>query len=489
MVLSEIIKNLSEYEDIHENSELCDFIIALNSFDINDLFYFEDPLNMNYSEIRSVIHEIDRFLYNSIESGINENTISIIKSAIKLFRYSLIHQDLKKFIIFTYLNMRLDIDIELLVNHFQIDEELNMIFKKVKNLFDSTEIRAYSNIDNYEKSNSNIKNAMLMDFNKEMNVLNDSLKLLNINQNSFLFHHFKVYTPKLLCGLIKTFKNMNFELFRETLLNLDNLLVVGLFIKELSNEEIIEVYSENNINNMNVLFVFFKRFIDSENNQYKEIIKDIMFDFLEYDSELYRKLIQLFKSNKLFNCSTGLLISSDEVSDVSMIINEFGLTMHPYDGLLNARKCFLDNVNKSSKNYWKMLEIIYLNWNKELNLILKEDEKSFDLLSSDFYHFILRYYFEYYTDEIIVREMELYFNKLNEVGCEWAKNITNHENKIHVYFTKIFILSQIYKLKNIHNKRIEINFLNLKSNRYLIEIQLNKNAKEVLNRLEQNIME
>ena len=84
MVLSRIIKNLSEYEDIQENSELCDLIIALNSFDINDLFYFEDPLNMNYSEIRSTIHEIDRFLYNSIETEINEKLIDFYIIVLKL---------------------------------------------------------------------------------------------------------------------------------------------------------------------------------------------------------------------------------------------------------------------------------------------------------------------------------------------------------------------------------------------------------------------
>ena len=83
--------------------------------------------------------------------------------------------------------------------------------------------------------------------------------------------------------------------------------------------------------------------------------------------------------------------------------------------------------------------------------------------------------------------MNLYFNKLNNIGSEWAKSIVNYKNKIHVYFTKLFILSNAYKIKNIHNKSIEINFLNLKSDKYLIEILLNKNAQKVLNQLEQNI--
>jgi hypothetical protein len=310
-----------------------------------------------------------------------------------------------------------------------------------------------------------------------------------MEQNSFLFHHFKVYTPKLLCGLIKIFKDVNFELFNETLLKLDNLLVVGLFVKELSNDEILDIYSKNNINNINVLFVFFKRFLDSDHIQYKGIIKDIMFDFLELDLEIFKKLIRLFKANYLFNCAMGALVSFNDLSDISSIINEFGLNMRPHEGLLNVRKCFLNNINKSSKNYWKLLEIIYLNWNNKLNMILEEDGESFDLLCSDFYHFILRFYFEYYTDEIIVKEMNLYFNKLNNMSSEWTKNIINYKNKIHVYFTRLFILSKIYGIKKIHDNCIEINFLNLKSNRFLIEILLNKNAKKVLHQLEENIMD
>lgn len=488
MVLSKIIGNLDEYKNIKENSELCNLISKLNSFDINELFYFEDPLNTKYSEIQSIIHEIDKFFYKNIESEINEKMVSIVKSAIRLFRYSLIHQDLKKFIIFSYINTALDMDIDFLVKNFQINEELEMIFKKVACLFDNTKIRAYSNIDNYEKSSPVIKKAMLIDFNKKMDVMNNPLKLLNMEQNSYLFHHFKVYTPRLLCGLIRTFKDNDFELFTETLLNQENLLIVGLFVKELTNNEIISIYSLNNINNINVLFVFLKRFLDSDDAHFKCIIKDIMSDFLEFDLELFKKLIHLFKANTLFNCSMGLLVSSKDLPDISIIINEFGLNLHPYKGLLDVRKCFLDNVDKSSKNYWKLLETIYLNWNDELNSILEENDESFDLLCSDFYHFILRYYFEYYTDEIIIMEMELNFNKLNEIGSEWAKNITNYKNKIHVYFTKIFILSQIYKLKKIYNKRIEINYLNLKSNRFLLEILLNKNAKEILSELEQNIL-
>ena len=101
-----------------------------------------------------------------------------------------------------------------------------------------------------------------------------------------------------------------------------------------------------------------------------------------------------------------------------------------------------------------------------------------DLLCSDFDSFILEYYNQFYDDDMLIEEMKFNFNFLEKINSIWSSNFTNYKNRIHVYYTKLYLLSSIYKKRNINNLEILECYENFFKNKYLIEVLLRDKAKK-----------
>ena len=78
--------------------------------------------------------------------------------------------------------------------------------------------------------------------------------------------------------------------------------------------------------------------------------------------------------------------------------------------------------------------------------------------------------------------------KLININSEWAKNLINQKNKIHIYITRLLILSEIYKSRFLNNENIVIYTNMLETNTYLTDELLNKEVKSTLKKLKQNLL-
>ena len=490
--IQRLIDNLNEYSEIDTNEEVIDLFEELHEFPFDELIYFEDPLHVENLETQKIISQIDYsldFLMYNKNIEINNDVISIVKTTIVLFKRAFSQIDLKYFIFFSYLNSYLKLDINHIIKKFNYESNLKMMENKITELFKEIQVYSKPNIILNEKnSHTHLQNISFKSLKKD-EIINAILTLLNIGEDPLIFHHFKVYGPKLITCLISHIKKMDYNFFLTTMFELDNLIMAVLFSKELTLHEIFECFYENNTQNIDVLFTFLKKTFDSDELKWEHyiFIKDIMFNILDLDVEVLKKIINLFKHEESLNIALGLLIYEINKETMELLINEFDLNIFANDDLIQLRENLLINVNEKSENYKSMLEIVFNNWNSHLNLLLDDDKQGLDLLVSDFNSFILEYYRKFYDKQKLINEMKLYFNKLEKIDTIWSSNLTNYKNKIDVYYTKLYVMSFVYKNKDIHDLEIEDCYENFLKNNYLLEVLLHEKAKKSLDKFKSNM--
>lgn len=487
MEFKRLIENLNEYEHINQDKELYELIEKLYLFDVNELIHFESPYNTKNREIRNILNEID-FKLKSLSKYTKNDIIPILKTTIQLFEKSLKTNDLKYFMIFSYINLNINIDIVLLSENLKLKPELEKMVENISNLLNNITISSFENMENLEKDKLDLNTTISNKIKEDFELMNLTINSLNIQKKEYLFHRFKIYTPKLIQGMIKIFKEHNFNLFTSDMINLENIILTAIFVKELTDNEIKDIFYKNDIKNLNTLFVFLKRFIDSDENQNMVIVKEILFKIFNINLNLFKEIIRLFKDKNLLNKSIGLLLSNTSEENIPLIIDCFDINMTNYNDMAKTRREILRNIDNTSPNYNKTLNIVYSKWNLKINKLLKKSEGLLNLVCSDFYYFIIEYYMNFYDDDKIINKMQKYFEKLININSEWAENLINQINKIHIYITKLLILSEIYKLKSLNDENI-IKYANiLETNTYLTDNLLNKEMKSTLKKLMQNLL-
>lgn len=424
MEIKRLIENLNEYEQTNQDKELNELIEKLYVFDINELIHFESPYNTKNREIRNILYEID-FKLNSLSKDSKEDMIPILKSTISLFEKSLKTNDLKYFMIFSYINLVINIDIIFLSENLKLKPELEKIVGKISNLLNNITISSFENMENLEKYNLDLNTTISNEIKEDFELLNQTLKSLNIQKKEYLFHRFKIHTPKLIQGMIRIFKEYDFNLFISAMLNLENLILTAIFVKELTDNEIKDTFYKKDNKNLNILFIFLKRFIDSDEKPNIVIMKEILFKIFNIDLNLFKEVIRLFKDNKLLNMSIGLLLSCTDEENIPLIIDCFDINVTNYNNMAKTRREILRNIDDSSPNYNKTLNVVYSKWDLKINKLLKKSEELLNLVCSDFYYFIIDYYMNFYDDDKIINEMRKYFEKLININSEWAKNLIN----------------------------------------------------------------
>ena len=491
MEIKRIVNNLDDFDDIEINGELFDLFESLHSLSFEELIYFEDPLNIGNKKCRAVIHQIDRsitFLYDKNIKITNE-VISIIKTNVALFKKALSKIDLKYFIFFSYLNSCLKLDVNYLIRKFNYEFNIENMKEKITKFFNCIHVFSKPNILSNEKNLGTHLNNISFKSLKKDDVMNASLISLNVGEDSNIFHHFKVSGPKLITSLITHIKIIDHGFFLDMMYDLDNLIMVLLFCKELSLSEITECYYEYGAINIDLLFVFLKKTLDyaEMGDSHLVFIKDLLFDFLKFDDELFKKILNLFKHKESLNMAIGLLFSQVTQEESELIIDEFNLNFGASDSLINLREKMLINIDSKSENFNKVLKLVYDNWNSYLNSLLDDGEQGSGLLVSDFNSFILEYYNRFYDKKMLIEDMKFNFHQIELINSTWSSNLTNYKNRIHVYYTRLYVLSFAYNDKCIQCSEIFDCYKKFMENRYLIEVLLCDDAKDSLNEFKMNI--
>ena len=281
-----ITKNIIENENIPQNKELTEVFKKMHEFDADEFFYYEFPLKLKNWEISQLIENIDRIIFNVIGYTIDEdniNHLSIIKTTLNYFLKGIKNNDLVSFLIFFQTNIFLRLDINGILELYDLNKEFKPLLKIIASFLKDLKIFTME-MESYNNSDEFIKRIKLDLAIKDNEKLNSTIKLLNLNSIQDITNTPHLIFSELTLKIASFLKDNAFKLFENTLLELDNLLSVTLFVKVCSFDEIIKIYKNNGEKlYKNLIFVFVKKFFDEEYNnvcKYKFEISDILKNFI-----------------------------------------------------------------------------------------------------------------------------------------------------------------------------------------------------------------
>lgn len=444
-----------DLDGIELNKELYYLFHELSKFSAEEWVYFEFPFNQKSFMIETLLDEIDKILYENDSKSINneEFQLSVFKTILPFFKYSIKYKEIGSFLIFHHINLNfLKLDITKLLEIHNLNEQFKDFLKILANFF-----------KDLNSPSLDLKNKNIFDFyNKIIETINVNerkydislLKLINMDKTTYFTINSKLVLSNEIFNLILLFKNLNLNLFIETMMESTTLFSSILFIKSCSIKELLTIFQNDIEYNEFITFCSLKKILDEENEQMNEnkiLIKNILFQVFEHDIGFFKKIIKIFDKNMLFNESIGLLNKEKGEIDIEFIFNQFEISYFSQEN--NYRRKILENYDRTEEQYFKLLKISFLKRKEYLNNLLGDDSKCIFLnyALTDFCDFILYYYVDCMDNNNILNEINRTLNSIKYLNSEWFKSITDYRNKFYVYYSDLLILSCAYHYKELHN--------------------------------------
>lgn len=491
METSQLIKTIQKNKDIPLNRRLNNIFKKMYEYDAEEFFYYEYPLNLKSKEIEKLVDELDKIIFDEIGYEIyinNINHLSTIKTALNYLLKGIKENNLVSFLIFFQSNIFLRLDINKIIEFYDLNKEFRLLLTNIndflKNLKIFTmEMESYNNSEEFIKQ---IKRDLAI---KENEKLNSSLKLLDLNTIQYISKTPNLIFSQLTLEITSFFKNNAFNIFEKTLLELDNLLSITLFVKVCSFEEIIKIYN-NNENKLygNLIFLFVKKFLDKEYNEvseYKTEVKNILKKLYLNNHKYFIEILKQYDTNELLNASIGLFICELNENEIKKLIDEFPIQWHVEQK--KDKKIFLEHCDKENTSFNTVLDMTYKKWENYLNQLYKSNNylllKEFLTNFSDF----ILYKYVKETDEKVINEIINILNKIKYLSSEWACNLNNYKNRFYIHYSRLYILSFAYEYKKLDNEEIKSLFDEIFKNTYVKELFNNNDYENSINILKENI--
>ena len=449
------VENIDLYE-IEINKELYYLFHELSKFSAEEWIYFEFPFNNKSFMIEPLLDEIDKIIYENTDLKSNsyeEFQLVIYKTIRPFFKFSIKYKEIGSFLIFHHVNFHfLKLDISKLLKIHNLNEQfkdfLQILAKFFKDLNSPTLNLKNNNINGFY-------NKMIENINvNEMKYSTSLLKLINMDETNYFTINSKLVFSNEIFSLILFFKNYDFNLFVETMIESTTFFSSILFIKSCSIKELLIIFQNDIEYNEFITFSSLKKILDEEYEQMaknKKLIKNILSKVFEQDKDFFKKIIKIFDKNMLFNDSIGLLNKENAEIDIEFIFSQFEISYFSQEN--NYRRKILENYDRTENQYFKLLKISFSKRKEYLNNLLDDDSKCLFLnyALTDFCDFILYYYLDYIDNNNILNEINKTLISIKYLNSEWFKSIKDYRNKFYVYYSDLLILSCAYHYENLHN--------------------------------------
>lgn len=450
------IKNI-DLNEIELNKDLNYLFHELLKFSTHEWIYFKFPFNNKSLRIEPILDKIDKIIHeNNNSESINKEKfqLSVYKTILPFFKYSMNYTDIGSFLIFFHVNLHfLKLDISELLKIHDLNEQFKDFSKSLADFFKSLNVPTWNIKNNksfefYSKIIETINNWMKTD--------TSILKLINMDKTTYFTINSKLVFTNEIFSLILFFKNLDFDLFTETMMESTNLFSSILFIKSCSIEELLIILQNNTINNEFIIFSSLKKILDEEYNQMSEnknLVKNILSHVFKQNNELFKKLIQIFDRNMLFNESIGLLIKEDAEIDLDFIINQFEISYFSQEN--DYRRKILENYNRDEDRYFELLKICFVKRREHLDNLLNNDETCIFLnyALTNLSNFILLYYLDCIDKTKLLNEINKTLKSIKYLNSEWFESITSYRNQFYVHYSDLLILSFAYHYEDIHDNK------------------------------------
>lgn len=466
MATRELIENVKKYPQIKSNKNLDALFLELSEFNFEDFFYFEYPFTEKYFKVAKHLDEIDKELYNNDLDKESEEylefTISVFKSTFPYFEKGIFDIDLVSFLIFFRVNFFLKIDINYLIENYCYKSHFDNLLWNLA--FELEKINIFiMDLDSYNRSDEFIKKIKLNLAREDMDALNSTFKLINLQKIVDLTKPPRLIFSSILLELVSFLKQQDLNLFIRSMLNLDNLLSIILFVKVCSFDEIERIYQNNEINSEGLLYCFLKKIFDEKYEdimKYNDLVKDILLQLFNSNEKLFIKIILIFHDKLILNESLGSFICDLDTKNIKQIVNK--LPINWFSQTNNYRRKLLESCNQDSKHFHLLLKLLFEKRHTYLNDKLQDDAEYFNLGNTltDLCSCDLVYYLEFYNDNQIIEKIISILDSLRFLDSEWFYNYTDYKKHFHVYYADLLILSHIYNYKNLKSNDVKNLFEN-----------------------------
>lgn len=229
----------------------------------------------------------------------------------------------------------------------------------------------------------------------------------------------------------------------------------------------------------------FLRISSEDRKNYQDIIVNMSIQLYQLNKTLFVELMDMFMYNEFFNEVMGVMLCELSEEDIKILIESIPLSDNIH--WIAVRTKMLDKCRNCEKSN-NILELVYNRWNNHLLNSFNEKERALNILCTDFCNFIVSYYLREYDDEKLLDSMKDLFIKLRNLDFDWSYNITHHRNKFFVYYSKLFILSVIYRFNELEDDEIKKLYNEFYENYVLFKKFLDTRTENFLDKFEENVM-
>ncbi len=479
----ELIRLFQQIDSFDDHPELQQYIQELDQYSMDQFFDSKKNEIINRTIIR--IHELVAKIKHSIavSDESNHECISLLKTINERFEMAILDGDVKHLIIFFALNSNTGIKpknfLEFLKGKKNIDSApLAANIEALLNRF-TLEITLVPNSDQFEeKLYNNYREGLLKEDLKKvyrfinaverggrgfrLNYLMESLIsfLFVLDSPTYLKFLNKQAVPhKIIMCLVGLDKK---SIRRIALSKIDNKWLLAELIRFLSvnfqNEEIAQI-EKPLLNCLNLLHTLAPL--------------------------LYQKTILLFHDSKALNNALGLQHKSIHKKTIFTLMN--ALPIDKYEHRIQARSHLISRQKELLPEplYKKILEIVFDKWSKLYDGYKVGDELLITLLITDYGDYIAEYY-SMLDPSTFITEFKSHINKLLYLQSEWFDTDIQQITGMHLYLSKIYIISFAFKTNSIFDESSLAEFTRLNKGKYYF-LKSIKNLDEIMETISNNI--
>ncbi len=482
-----IIKAIKQLGLMDTHSSLCKQLEVLEKEKVKSLLNIEgnnELIKIN-NEIRKIVSKAKNNAINSDNGEITELS-KIIYTENLYFVKSIRKADLKSLILFLNINSYLLADLKYFLEHNNFSSyDTKGIAEKIVELLSklSFDIRAQSGVPYHEKEmlkkyENGIINNNIKDTYDLIETIERSGKEFHLN---FIIEH-----------LVKTLYILNYELFIRALNNLSTPQSFIFYLQSFTKQQLFPISEEKSLTNKWLNFELIRQITKQEtvedlNNQNILLVKNCLLKLVSNNS-FFKQSILYFPKSLIFNNALAetLALNSNEL--LKNVINDC-FKINKYTFYHKAKNSFKDSFKKSvpKNRYVEMLEQIYNKWETFYNQLRYSDEYQNDLLLTDYCDFIVEYYYEKFDNSDIVDNMNNCFNDLKYIDSIWTKSQMQQTTIFNLLLTRLYLLTYVFKEKNIKNKHIVKSFSDFESNNILINRFIGEKRYNLIQIMKENI--
>lgn len=426
-------------------------------------------------EIRNIIFTDTNLKCSTDEERIDEFA-KIIYTQNNYLKEGILNSDIKSILIFLSVNCYFKIEIRDLLIELNLSEgDFSPLLDKIVQLLRNIKLETFipSNAPYHEKK--------LMEEFKEgftTNNIKSTYNLIEAIERSGRGFQFNYLLEQLISFLFQ----LDPKCFINLLSTLEQITSFIYYLKNIEPDDLLLLANDSTLKSKWLNFELIRQIIayhekiSNEQDKYMAL-KSALKKIYNYDFEYLKQTIKYFHSVPLFNGVLGEVITSFKNSEIEEIVNEcFEIDQYSYNIVARDELLLHFEAKSTLDQYTFFLNIVFRKWETFfISLFNSKDFYNDKLLLTDFINFIINYYTTQAPDDDIIQQMNYLIKKIKYLDTEWAISQSYQLTKYHLYHSKLYLLTFVFKNKKLNNVELTKKYTELS----LDKVQISKYFRDI----------